>query len=392
MVKGGKTMMDNDVLYAFGMFQATFLMLDIYILSKTGRDITRKDEHTWFCVLIVTHMVYLVCNTLWTMHEYDLLELPRAVLMVVCSLSLWSIINCATSFFLFVVERKSVKFFQTPAACRLRLLPAAISTVLIMLNPWTGLVFTLNPGGYFVHERLYLPCLVLASLYLLAVAAVGAVTAMRARTTFLRRSNAALSASVLLILLFIVLDGFMSKASILPAAVFAVIVVIFILMQESSINSDALTGMNNRRKADEYLSERLTRVSDENPLYVYIGDLNGFKKINDTYGHVEGDNALIRCSLALKRTIGRYNGFVARYGGDEFLMTWQPDADGEADPEALIRDLTELLAELSKDLPYQLAMTVGYTVCRDPAVPMSECLRRADAMLYERKSRLGVGR
>ena len=332
MVKGGKTMMDNDVLYAFGMFQATFLMLDIYILSKTGRDITRKDEHTWFCVLIVTHMVYLVCNTLWTMHEYDLLELPRAVLMVVCSLSLWSIINCATSFFLFVVERKSVKFFQTPAACRLRLLPAAISTVLIILNPWTGLVFTLNPAGYFVHERLYLPTLVLASLYLLAVAAVGAVTAMRARTTFLRRANAALSASVLLILLFIV-------------------VVIFILMQESSVNSDALTGMNNRRKADEYLSERLTRVSDENPLYVYIGDLNGFKKINDTYGHVEGDNALIRCSLALKRTIGRYNGFVARYGGDEFLMTWHPD--GEADPEALIRDLTELLAELSKDLPYQ---------------------------------------
>ena len=231
MVKGGKNKMDNDVLFAFGMFQATFLLLDIYILSKTGRDITRKDEHTWFCVLIVTHMVYLVCNTLWTMHEYDLLELPRTVLMVVCSLSLWSIINCATSFFLFVVERKSVKFFQTPAACRLRLLPAAISTVLIILNPWTGLVFTLNPAGYFVHERLYLPTLVLASLYLLAVAAVGAVTAMRARTTFLRRANAALSASVLLILLFIVLDGFMSKASILPAAVFAVIVVIFILMQ-----------------------------------------------------------------------------------------------------------------------------------------------------------------
>ena len=148
MVKGGKNKMDNDVLFAFGMFQATFLLLDIYILSKTGRDITRKDEHTWFCVLIVTHMVYLVSNTAWTMHEYDLLELPRAVLMVVCSLSLWSIINCATSFFLFVVERKSVKFFQAPAGRILRLLPAAISTILIILNPWTGLVFTLNPAGY----------------------------------------------------------------------------------------------------------------------------------------------------------------------------------------------------------------------------------------------------
>ena len=94
--------MNNDVLFAFVMFQVTFLLLDIYILAKTGRDITRKGEHTWFCALIVTHMVYLVCNTVWSLHEYDLVELPRTVLMAVCSLSLWSVINCATSFFLFV--------------------------------------------------------------------------------------------------------------------------------------------------------------------------------------------------------------------------------------------------------------------------------------------------
>ena len=382
--------MYKDILFAFGMFQATFLLLDIYILSKTGRDITRKNEHTWFCALIVTHMVYLVCNTLWTMQEYDLLEFPRAVLMAVCSLSLWSVINCATSFFQFVVERRAIEFYRTPAGRWLRLLPAGIATVLIILNLWTGLVFTLNEDGYFVHEALYLPTLVIASLYLIAVAVVGAVTAMKARTTFQRRTNAALCGSVLLIMLYIVLDSFMGKASILPAAVFAVIVVIFILLQESSINSDALTGMNNRRKADEYMSERLTRVSASEPLYLYIGDLNGFKKINDTYGHMEGDKALIRCSLALKRTIGRHNGFAARFGGDEFLMTCQPEAD--ADPEALIRDLDGLLAELSEDLPYQLAMTVGYTICKDPAVPMSEYIRRADEMLYARKARLKVGR
>lgn len=384
--------MYKDVLFAFGMFQATFLLLDIYILSKTGWDITRKDEHTWFCVLIVTHMVYLVCNTVWTMHEYDLLELSRALLMLVCSLSLWSVINCATSFFLFVTERREVEFSRTFTGRVLRLVPAGIATALILLNPWTGLVFTLDGEEYFVHEALYLPTIVVASLYLVAVAVIGAVAAMRARTTFLRRANAALCGSVLLIILFIVLDGFMSKASILPAAVFAVIVVIFILMQESSINSDALTGMNNRRKADEYLSERLTRVSASDPLYLYIGDLNGFKKINDTYGHVEGDRALVRCSLALKQTIGRYNGFAARFGGDEFLMTRQPDGEAEADPEALIRDLTGLLAERSEDLPYELAMTVGYAVCRDPRVPMNDYIRQADAMLYERKARLRVGR
>ena len=205
--------MNNDVLFAFVMFQVTFLLLDIYILAKTGRDITRKGEHTWFCALIVTHMVYLVCNTVWSLHEYDLVELPRTVLMAVCSLSLWSVINCATSFFLFVTEKRKLRFFQTPAGRLIRQIPAFISTVLIVLNPWTGLVFTLSPEGYFVHEVLYLPTLVLAGLYLIAVSAVGAVNAVRAQTTFQRNANAALGGSVLLIILFIVLDSLVGRVS-----------------------------------------------------------------------------------------------------------------------------------------------------------------------------------
>ena len=384
--------MNNDVLTAFGIFQFTFLLLDIYILARTGRDIARRGEYIWFCALIVTHMQYLVCNTIWTFHEYDRISLPQNVLMAVCTISLWSVTNCATSFFLLVVEKRMLKIFLTPSGLLIRQLPAFITTVMIVLNPWTRLVFTLSEEGYFIHEVWYLPTLALSALYLLAVTVTAAASAVRTRTAFRRQADAALFGSAMLIILYVLADGFLQKASILPSAVFAVIVVIFIIMQESNINSDALTGMNNRRKADEYLSEQLTHVSAAQPLYLYIGDLNGFKKINDTYGHVEGDKALIRCSLALKRTIAHFNGFAARFGGDEFLMTWQPDGEAEADPEALIRDLTGLLAERSEDLPYELAMTVGYAVCRDPRVPMNDYIRQADAMLYERKKRSGVGR
>lgn len=368
--------------------------MDIYILARTGRDIARMGEHIWFCALIITHMQYLVCNTIWTFHEYDRIVLPQNVLMAVCTISLWSVTNCATSFFLFVVEKRMVRIFLTPAGRVVRQIPAFIITVLIVLNPWTRQVFTLSEEGYFVHEVLYLPTIALAAIYLLSVSVVAGASAVRTHTAFRRQANAALFGSVLLIILYIVVDGFFQKASILPAAVFAVIVVIFIIMQESNINSDALTGMNNRRKADEYLSEQLMHVSAAHPLYLYMGDLNGFKKINDAYGHIEGDNALILCSVALKRTIAKYSGFTARFGGDEFLMAWQPDrtADMDSDPEALIRDLSDLLTEASKGKPYQLAMTVGYCVCKDPGVTLNECIKEADKMLYERKAALRVGR
>ena len=88
--------MINDVLFGFVMFQLTCLVLDIYILSMTGRDIARQGEYTWFDVLICTHMAYLVSNSLWTLHEYDVLQLPRGPLMAVCTVSLWSVTNCAT--------------------------------------------------------------------------------------------------------------------------------------------------------------------------------------------------------------------------------------------------------------------------------------------------------
>ena len=80
--------MINDVLVAFSVFQIVFLMLDAFILTNTGRNIARKGEYTWLYVLIVTHMVYLLLNNLWTLTEFDLVELPRTVMLIVCTISL----------------------------------------------------------------------------------------------------------------------------------------------------------------------------------------------------------------------------------------------------------------------------------------------------------------
>ena len=385
-------MMNHDVTIAFCVFQLAFLLLDTIILLKTGRDIARKGEYTWFGALVCTHMVYLVLNSIWTLKEYDLLDIHRTAMTAISTVSLWTVTNCATSFFLFVMERKQIQCLRTGIGRWLRQLPAAVTTVLIAISPWTGLVFRISEEGYLVHGPVYLPTVLISSLYLLAVAVIACVNMIRERTSALRKANGVLLGSVLIILLFIAADSMFLKASILPAAIFAVILIIFITMQEESINSDALTGMNNRRKAEGYLTELLTRVSEENPAYLYIADLNGFKKINDTYGHIEGDDALILCSRALKRTAAQYDGFAARYGGDEFLMAWQPARDRDADPEALVRDASRYLEEQSTGKPYKMEICVGYARCADPGTPLSACIRQADEMLYERKEAVQAGR
>ena len=384
--------MENELLVVLVAFQATFLLLDVLVLTKTGRDIARKEERTAFCMLVGLHMVYLICNSIWTLQEYEVLHLPETVAWILCTVNLWTVISTPAAFFLFMVQRMQMKNMKIKAARRVMVIPAVIYTVLCVLSPLTGWGFTLTETEHVVRGPLYPVMTLCSSIYLLAVAGSAAYNAVKGRTLARRQAGRSILLAVLIILLYVAVDDMLRKTTILPAAIFAVIIVIFITMQEYHINSDALTGMNNRRKADSFLTERLDDVSEKEPLYLCMCDLDNFKAINDSYGHAAGDEALILTSQAMKRAIARYDGFAARFGGDEFLMVWQPKEEGEREPEMLTETVNALLAELAEGKPYQLHMTMGYARCTDPAQPADYYMKAADDMLYRRKKEARVGR
>ena len=146
--------------------------------------------------------------------------------------------------------------------------------------------------------------------------------------------------------------------------------------------------MNNRRKADDYLADHLKLISEENPMYLYIFDVDSFKRINDRYGHVEGDEALVMTASAIKQTVGKYTGFAARYGGDEFVIAWMPEeknADVRAIPDMISSLLKQSCEKQGK--PYQLGVSWGCAVCTDPSVSAAAYIREADVSLYEMKRR-----
>lgn len=378
-----------DVLACFIIFQSVFFFLDAYVYSKTDRNIARKGEYTWFSVLIIVHMIYLALNSIWTMNEYEMFTIDRGVMTVLCMGSLFCISGCSFVFFMFTTERFDIDFMRRRGLRIVCLLPEMITALLILISPWSDLLFRINEENSLEQGRLYPLMLVSSSLYLIAVAVIAARNTFKAKTQRQRFSSTAFLASVLIILLFVAIDDLLMKASILPAAVFAVIVVIFIDMQNANIYSDALTGLNNRRRAMEYLADELRTVSADDPMYLYMGDLDNFKSINDLYSHLTGDEALLICSRALKSVTAEHGGFAARYGGDEFIFCLRPKKAG-TDPELIIAELSERLTALSKEAqtPYNLSMSVGYMICSDPAAQLNDCIMLADQMLYERKDEL----
>lgn len=149
---------------------------------------------------------------------------------------------------------------------------------------------------------------------------------------------------------------------------------------EEMASTDVLTGLVSRRKGLEILAGEVSRVRREGgSLAVLMADLDGFKAVNDTFGHHAGDEVLRRTARALESGARDYD-TVARVGGEEFLVVL-PGAHEEQAFEVAER-MREAVA--SEVLPTTISIGIAaYEPTQDPAV--DELLKAADRSLYAAK-------
>ncbi|WP_426156131.1 diguanylate cyclase domain-containing protein [Pseudomonas sp. TSRC2-2] len=103
------------------------------------------------------------------------------------------------------------------------------------------------------------------------------------------------------------------------------------LVLQRLMNSDGLTGLSNRRHFDEYLELEWRRsLRDQTQLSLLMIDVDYFKSYNDSFGHVEGDEALRKVAAAIRDASARPSDLPARYGGEEFVLVLPNTSPGGA--------------------------------------------------------------
>ncbi len=154
---------------------------------------------------------------------------------------------------------------------------------------------------------------------------------------------------------------------------------------ESSATTDYLTGLPNARSLFVHLAQEVARCRRmKTTLAVLVCDIDGFKQINDSFGHLEGDKLLREFTTRLKDVCRGYD-YVARMGGDEFVIT-APGLTPEAAQEKADR-LNRAAIESGRHVCGRdlITLSVGMSFCPEDGVDVERLLAEADRRMYSMK-------
>ncbi len=167
------------------------------------------------------------------------------------------------------------------------------------------------------------------------------------------------------------------------------ILLVYIDAQNRQISTDPLTSLNNRRELSKYLQKEINEhdQAKDGQLSLVMMDVDGFKQINDTYGHFYGDGVLVNVSEVLKASCKNTDAFLARYGGDEFCIVL---------PSNMVVDAEEIIARVQQNVSNwnathpnrkPIGLSIGYAQWDERIdINYESLLSRADQRMYEVKN------
>lgn len=353
----------------------------IYFIFVTDRSAEHSSELLFYKLAIGFSALCAFTDIFFAMREFCMIQLGSAVNYISEILYSLGSIGGAYCWFIYSEKKQQSRISASSLSIKLFALPFAIMSLFTITTPLHKLCFSIS-GSQYIRGVLNVPFTIICSVFILYSGVSAGISSFRKKN----HSRAVLLRMLFLYTVLIIAAQIFQIVigPILPFRTLAATIVLMVITLRGmceTVTLDALSNINNRFSFNRTLDNK---ISGRDQFWLVMLDIDNFKRINDTYGHICGDDAIRYTASAIGRAVP-HDHFIARYGGDEFAIV-APFTD-----ESEIKQIEEKIrAELKKVIrennsPFDIDITAGYAKKDDSINNTPDMIEAADKMLYERK-------
>lgn len=365
----------------------------IAVLAIIGFNISRSEYSPGRRPKVMLHLIYstigfYILDILGGYERQYNLQAKHEIVFVLTALYFLLFALSAYLWFFYSEILHNKSFFDNARGHVLLAIPLFVLTVLFIASYFTGWVFRVTPDEGYSRGPLFPLQAAVAFSYVLAAGVRCVYYAGKKRKSSMHDNLIAFANYSFLTLICGITQFLIGEFPIMIIGNTISILLLYLRYLRNMISLDPLTQIPNRRRLlyDTVEAEKDLRPNEK--LYFLFIDVDGFKAINDKYGHLEGDRILASVSHTIRKFCKKNNCLCGRYGGDEFAVVQKLPRKREFDTPQLLCDQIAAKKITVDDIP--ITVSIGYA---EFAVgdKIEDLIARADKSMYEAKKTKNSG-
>ena len=361
------------------------VLLTLILHSRVGMGLTATRRRYMRAAILL--VIFYAADSLWYAMDCGVLPQNRSVSMLLKSIYFVSSSAAGYSWFVYMETLTGALFTRSRKRIFFSGALVWVHLVLTVINWFTGILFWEDEALQYSRG----PFFGLQYLVVYAYLAIAAFHALyKANHNYIDRSRYIVIATFPIIpAISALLQLFYWRIPFNCMAFTLSVLIMYMNELGDQVSREPLTGLANRKHFMHALEEGMDAHENDGQLYLFMIDMNRFKRINDTFGHVEGDKAILMTVEALREACSEMHRKIvlSRYGGDEFAIIAELEREEEA------KELKKKICSKIEDrntgilLSYRLSLSIGCARYTPEYKGIRSFIAAADKELYIEKEK-----
>lgn len=359
------------------------ILILLMIMEKVRDENRALKTYNIYRKLLISITLFLVCDLLVGVFIETMFPVSKFILLL--SNSLYFLFGVLNVYYFNEYLGVRTEFIQDSKGKVVRVLPVLLVIIMLVVNLFVKNIFFIDEFNLYHQGKLLFLYYVISYSYFINVIVNFVTTWKKEKQS--QQEFKKLVIWALFPLIALIVQVFNHRTTLIGVGFTISVLMIFLDGVKNNSTIDELTGINNRRAFN--ISANKLFSDNNNVMFLMLADVNDFKKINDEYGHLMGDRALVDIAFMLKMAIKKTkkNYFLARFGGDEFIIV------GKYDNEDTIKELIDSIKK-EEDLinnsnkSYKITMSIGYAIKNNSHLSVDDLISEADATMYANKKQV----